>query len=82
MKQLAQIKHHKAHLCHINTRLPKNNQSRQFQQQKGLPVPISSNVHHHIGISQNNYEHVGTFLQQCIGDPVIQVHTYLIVLAK
>jgi hypothetical protein len=29
--------------------------------------------HHHIGVSQNEYDHIGTFLQKNSGDPAIKV---------
>jgi hypothetical protein len=29
--------------------------------------------HHHIGTSQNSFEHIGTFLRQKAGDPAIHV---------
>jgi hypothetical protein len=29
--------------------------------------------HHHIGVSQNRFEHIGTFLRQHAGDPAVQV---------
>lgn len=36
-------------------------------------VPSTPQEHHHIGATQNNYIHIGTFLQKNTGDPAIQV---------
>lgn len=37
------------------------------------PVPQGPEAHHHIGKSQNSYEHIGTFLRNNLGDPAIKV---------
>jgi hypothetical protein len=37
------------------------------------PVVKRPQEHHHIGISQDHYEHVGSFLQRNSGDPAIKV---------
>ena len=34
--------------------------------------------HHHIGLSQNRYEHIGTFLRRNAGDPAIRVRHHMI----
>lgn len=44
--------------------------------QKHGPVEIVGNTpqeHHHIGLSQNLHEHIGTFLRKHAGDPAIKV---------
>lgn len=37
------------------------------------PVPQGPAAHHHIGTSQNSYQHIGTLLRQYSGDPAIKV---------
>jgi hypothetical protein len=34
--------------------------------------------HHHIGLSQSRYEHIGTFLRRNAGDPAIKVRRHAI----
>jgi hypothetical protein len=36
-------------------------------------VAKTSQEHHHIGVSQNHHEHIGTFLRRNAGDPAIKV---------
>jgi hypothetical protein len=36
-------------------------------------VGSAPHEHHHIGVSQNNFEHIGTFLQNHAGDPATKV---------
>lgn len=39
-------------------------------------VPPAPEAHHHIGTSQNSYQHIGSFLRDHSGDPAIKVSTY------
>ena len=39
-------------------------------------VSRSPNEHHHIGVSQKHYKHIGTFLETNAGDPAIQAQCY------
>jgi hypothetical protein len=36
-------------------------------------VPNSPEAHHHIGVAENNPEHIGSFLWLHAGDPVVKV---------
>jgi hypothetical protein len=40
------------------------------------PVADTPQEHHHIGISQNQYEDIGIFLRTNAGDPAINVRAY------
>jgi hypothetical protein len=35
-------------------------------------------MHHHIGVSESKYEHIGTFLRLRAGDPAIRVRAYFV----
>lgn len=67
---------HKAYieqLTHIERRQAR---LRTLRERLGLhleSVPRSLEEHHHIGSSQNVYEHLGTFLHRHAGDPAIKV---------
>ncbi|RDB17006.1 hypothetical protein Hypma_002060 [Hypsizygus marmoreus] len=69
-KQLAQIERHQARIRHIRQKLSMH----------APPIPdnaspiLSGNAdeHHHIGITENNPQHIGTFLSDNSGDPAIQ----------
>jgi hypothetical protein len=67
IKQMAQIERRQARLRRIRRQLP----THMIKQRE--PVVKSPEEHHHIGFSQNNHEHIGTFLQKHTGDPAIQV---------
>jgi hypothetical protein len=67
VKQVAQIERRQARLRRIQSRLPVHVLNRRER------VVGSPSAHHHIGCSQNNYEHIGTFLHKHAGDPAIQV---------
>jgi hypothetical protein len=41
-------------------------------------IATSPDVHHHIGKSQNQHEHVGLFVQKHSGDPAVQVYFHSI----
>jgi hypothetical protein len=41
----------------------------------GEKVPKTPQGHHHMGVSQNQYEHIGTFLNRTSGDPATKVRT-------
>lgn len=36
-------------------------------------VATTPDAHHHIGLSENRYEHIGSFLNAHSGDPAIEV---------
>lgn len=40
------------------------------------PVAQGPEAHHHIGTSQNLYEHIGSFLRKNLGDPAVKVCAY------
>jgi hypothetical protein len=64
VRQLARIERHEARLRRIRVRL--------FQTgQIGETVATTLPEHHHIGASQNQFEHIGTFLQRNSGDPAV-----------
>lgn len=67
VKQLADIEHREARIRHIKARLPG---AKLLQEER---VSKSPEEHHHIGLSQNAYEHIGTFLCCGAGDPAIKV---------
>lgn len=39
-------------------------------------LPSTPDVHHHIGKSQNNSEHIGLFVQKHLGDPAVKVFVF------
>ena len=69
VKQLTQIERRKARIRRIRARLAKDGDL-------GCEPEHLANTpqeHHHIGLAQNRYEHIGTFLRRHQGDPAIQV---------
>jgi hypothetical protein len=69
VRQLAQIERREARLRRIRARLSNRTQCER--------VPGKMDQHHHIGVSQNQYEHIGTFLQKNARDPAIKVRCLL-----
>jgi hypothetical protein len=67
VRQLAQIEQREARLRRIRTRF-----SAEHQIQSEV-VGSAPQEHHHLGISQNRFEHIGTFLRHHAGDPAIHV---------
>jgi len=67
VKQLARIERREARIRRIRTRL--SHEQRLHSERVGS----TPREHHHIGISQNQYEHIGTFLRKNDGDPAIRV---------
>jgi hypothetical protein len=65
VKQLAGIERREARLRRIRARLSR--------QGRDDPVGNTPQEHHHIGVSQKHFEHIGTFLYQHAGDPAVQV---------
>jgi hypothetical protein len=68
VKQLARIERREARLRRIRNKL-------------GWQSEIVANglqEHHHIGLSQSRYEHIGTFLRRNMGDPAIKVRRHAI----
>jgi hypothetical protein len=66
---LAQIERRQARIRRIR--------ARNFANTKIRPETLTNtaNVHHHIGKSQDHWEHLGSFLQKHSGDPAIEVCT-------
>lgn len=67
MKQLTQIERRQTHICRIRARVSTD------KRVKRETVACTPQEHHHIGHSQNQYEHIGTFLRKYAGDPAIKV---------
>jgi len=67
VKQLAQIERRETRLRRIRARL-----SREGRIHSEV-VARTPQEHHHIGVSQNYYEHVGGFLRKHAGNPAIRV---------
>lgn len=67
VKQLAQIERRATRLRRIRARLVKDGRLRTEQ------VASTPEEHHHIAASQNEYVHIGYFLQRHSGDPAIEV---------
>jgi hypothetical protein len=65
VKQLAGIERREARLRRIRARLSK--------QGRDELVGSTPQEHHHIGLSQKHFEHIGTFLRQHAADPATQV---------
>jgi len=70
VKQIAQIERRQARLRRIRSRLPVHVLK---QRERVVKSPLE---HHHIGRSQNNHEHIGTFLRKHTGDPAVQVYQF------
>src|SRR5882762_12004525 len=66
IRQLARIERREARLRRVRARLPGNG---------GLEEQVAKTPqeHHHIGVSQNHHEHIGTSLRRNAGDPAIKV---------
>lgn len=67
VRQLAQIERREYQLRQIRARLYGAGYNRREV------VSSAPHKHHRIGLSQNNYYHIGTFLQMNHGDPAIKV---------
>ena len=67
VRQMAQIEHRQAHICRIHARTSTNASSPTEK------LPITPDVHHCIGQSQNQPEHIGLFVQNNSGNPAIKV---------
>ena len=65
-QQLARMERREARLRRIRARLSSNPQCDE-------KVALSPHEHHHIGVSQNRYEHIGLFLKKTAGDPATKV---------
>ena len=65
VRQLAVIERRETRLRRIRAML-----SRQGRDE---PVGSTPQEHHHIGVSQKHFKHIGTFLRQHATDPAIQV---------
>jgi hypothetical protein len=66
VRQLAQIERRVARIRRIRAKLASSGRLSEE------PVPISPQEHHHIGASQNEFQHIGTFLNKNAGDPAIK----------
>lgn len=67
VRQLAEIERREARIRRIRMRLGRA---------RGERVPTSLEEHHHIGKSQNQFEHIGSFLRRNSGDPAIKVRLF------
>ena len=67
VRQLAQIERREARLRRIRAGL---SDAKRIQSEV---VGSAPHEHHHIGVSQKNFEHIGTFLRRHTGDPAIRV---------
>jgi hypothetical protein len=68
IKQLARIERREARLRRIRAKLSKEGSGNTIEAVGNTPQE-----HHHIGVSQNQFEHLGTFLRDHSGDPSIKV---------
>lgn len=66
VRQLARIERREARLRRLQAKLRKDSNVH------AEAVAHAPQEHHHIGSSQNVYEHIGTFLRNHSGDPAIQ----------
>jgi hypothetical protein len=73
VKQLTRLERRSARLRRIRLRLSKDGRDVQREDVANTPEK-----HHHIGVSQNLYDDIGTFLRRNAGDPAIQVWTLLV----
>src|SRR5882762_3314981 len=71
IKQLARIERREARLRRIRARLSQEGRI-------GETVAKTPHEHHHIGASQNQFEHIGTFLRRNSEDPAVKVQRYTI----
>ena len=71
VKQLVQIERRQTRIRRIRSKL---HSGRQAQREVVANTP---HEHHHIGLSQNQYEHIGTFLQKNANDPAVKVWTFI-----
>src|SRR5882762_4566174 len=67
IKQLARIERRETRLRRIRTRLSRDRSTDE-------KVPNTPHGHHHIGTSQNQFEHIGTFLSRNSGDLATKVN--------
>ncbi|KIM78572.1 hypothetical protein PILCRDRAFT_11038 [Piloderma croceum F 1598] len=64
--QLTQIERRETCLCRIRAKLSTDHRI------ENEAVPTSPQEHHHIGVTENHYDHIGTFLRDNAGDPAIK----------
>jgi hypothetical protein len=64
IKQLTQIERRQARIRRIKQKCRQNRNER---------VANTPEAHHHIGRSENQFEHIGTFLNAHAGDPAVKV---------
>lgn len=69
IKQMTRIEQREMRLRRIQAKLRKTGKVIDVNDSKRRLL----SCHHHIGISQKHYEHIGTFLWKNAGDPAIQV---------
>lgn len=74
VKQLTRIERRQARICRIRARIMQDRDSACESEQ----VPNTPQQHHHIGLGQNRWEHIGTFLCRHAGDPAVQVQVILV----
>jgi len=69
VKQLTQIERRKARIRRIRAKILEDG-GYVCDPEEVASTPLE---HHHIGLAQNRYEHIGTFLRKHTGDPAVQV---------
>lgn len=65
MKQITNIERREARLQSLR--------ARNFPKAEEPILTDDFEAHHHMGKSQNEYEHIGTFLSQNVSDPAVKV---------
>jgi hypothetical protein len=73
VRQLAKIERREARLRRLRAKLSDGGLSDGGQLQDEETVAADPLKHHHIGRSQNNYYHIGTFLRNNAADPAVKV---------
>lgn len=68
VRQLAKIERREARLRRLRAKLSDGGQPQDEETVAADPLK-----HHHIGRSQNNYHHIGTFLHNNAADPAVKV---------
>lgn len=69
LKQMAAIERREARIRRIREKLYKG------KKHGDEAVPDGPDAHHHIGVSQNSYQLIGTFLRQNNSDPAIKARS-------
>ena len=67
VKQLTQIERRQTRIQRIKQKLS--------SQSGPEDIAMTPDVHHHIGLSEKYFEHVGTFIRMHSGDPAVKVES-------